>query len=394
MRSPNEGPDDGASAGVESWSIASNPTETLSRADFLSRYQVVVLGRNAEIFLSDAAVERLRQWIARDGGALVCYRGAPTPRVQQQLANLLPVKWEPKGETRFHPQLTEPGKDARWLAPGGRRNDEHGYGSLPALARTTVAAPASPLTIVLATAGPEVEASPVVAYQPYGGGKVVAIEGAGMWRWAFLPPQYREYDSAYRGLWQNLLQWLISNTGLLPGRNMALRTDRATFRASEETSATLLLREPGAAGPPQVQLTGGALAAPRMITPVPVGDAPGAYRASFGRLSEGMYQARVVGAQEADRDAETAFDVRDLSEEQLDLNARPKLMEQIATESGGAVLTQGGADELIQRFRARTTIGSLERVTKITAWDRWWVLAGIVGALAGAWKIRRSGGLV
>ena len=45
---------------------------------------------------------------------------------------------------------------------------------------------------------------------------VVVIEGAGMWRWAFLPPQYQKQEEIYGGLWHSMLRWLVSATGLMP----------------------------------------------------------------------------------------------------------------------------------------------------------------------------------
>src|SRR5207244_2789081 len=87
------------------------------------------------------------------------------------------------------------------------------------------------------------DGSPVVAYQPYGSGRVVVVEGAGMWRWAFLPPQYQQYEEVYGSLWHSLLRWLVSSAGLLPGQQLALRADKVSFSTTEPATATLLVRE-------------------------------------------------------------------------------------------------------------------------------------------------------
>ena len=112
----------------------------------------------------------------------------------------------------------------------------------------------------------------------------------------------------------------------------------------------------------------------------------------FGPLPEGRYQARVAGAEDSGSD--TAFDVRSLADEQLDLKARPDLMAHIAQDSGGAVLAAGTADEIIALFREHLERGRPQRVRRQSAWDRWWVLLGVLGIWVAAWAVRRSGGLV
>ena len=58
--------------------MVSDAADVLGAADRLKQYQVIVLGRDAEPFLTDAALANLQNWISRDGGSLVCYRGSPT----------------------------------------------------------------------------------------------------------------------------------------------------------------------------------------------------------------------------------------------------------------------------------------------------------------------------
>src|SRR5262249_34951608 len=159
---------------------------------------------------------------------------------------------------------------------------------------------------------------PVLTYQFFGSGRVVVIEGAGMWRWAFLPPAQQTNDDVYRALWHSLVRWLASSADLLPGQKLALRSDKVTFSTSEPAAATLLVREEATkVVVPAIELTSEWLAEPRKFFPVPLGDEPGAFRVVFGKLPEGRYQARTWGAGPGDTAASTAFDVRSLFEEQL-----------------------------------------------------------------------------
>ncbi len=106
---------------VDNWKILAGPDDVILGADGLRRYQIVVLGRDADVFLGEDRIARLREWIAKEGGALVCYRGAPAAQLSQPLARLLPVRWSRSPETRFRVQLTERGRELRLAAAGEAR---------------------------------------------------------------------------------------------------------------------------------------------------------------------------------------------------------------------------------------------------------------------------------
>ena len=376
----------------EEWKVLVGPADTAAAAELRS-YQVVVLGRDAEVFLTDPTLKLLRAWVLDDGGCLVCYRGQPTAQVSHQLAQVLPVRWAPSGESRFRPALTERGKDLHWFPSAGPSPQRDAFAELPSLATSARVEQARPLAVVLATAGAPAEAAnPVVTYQSYGLGKVVTIEGSGMWRWAFLPPQQQAHDDVYRALWHSLTRWLVSNAALLPGQSLALRGDKVSFGADEPATATLLVRDGAAAEARSVRLVGTGLDEPRVVSAARAGDETGALRVVFGKLPEGRYQASVVGSD--DPAGQTAFDVRSRSDEQLDLKARPDLLARVAAESGGAVLGGETPGPALARIRAHLDGGRPARVLRQPAWDRWWVLLGVLAVWGTAWGLRRSGGLV
>ena len=164
----------------------------------------MILGRNAEIFLTDEALANLRKWLAEGEGSLVCFRGPPASQISQRLGELMPVRWTPAAESRFHMQLTDAGQALRWLPAAG--NEKNPLAELPSLATSTRPEACKALAVVLATGagrrrGP---GHPVMAYQPVGNGRVVVVEGAGMWRWAFLPPEHQQQEEIYGSLWRSL----------------------------------------------------------------------------------------------------------------------------------------------------------------------------------------------
>lgn len=371
--------------------------ETITAADFLSTgdglnsYQIVVLGRDAELFLTEPVQAQLRGWLAKEGGCLVCYRGQPAAQVSQPLAQLLPVRWARGQETRFQLDLTERGHDLHWFPA---LNSGAALAALPTLATAAPPEQPRPLAVVVATARGAAPA-PAVTHQPYGLGRVVTIEGGGMWRWAFLPPEQKEHDDVYPGLWRNLLRWLVAHAALLPGQHMALRADKVSFTPAEPASATLLLREERARSQvPHVELLREGAEKPSTYTPAPLGDEPGAFRVLFGPLTLGRYEARIVEAETRSAAPDMVFDVRSYAAESLDLKARPDLMAQIAKQSGGAVLDGADSAGLEAQLRQHLERTRPQQVRRLPAWDRWWVLALVLALWCSVWALRRSGGLV
>ncbi|HOJ73943.1 MAG TPA: hypothetical protein PLQ89_16170 [Phycisphaerae bacterium] len=391
------------SARDERWKVIPSATDILADPQALEAYQIVVLGRDTQLFLNDTALTNLRRWISRQGGSLVCYRGSPAVQIGRKLAQILPVEWAEGTESRFHVQLTEEGESLRWLGDLDGRLDGGTLAALPTLATASRVQKPRPLATVLATAGKSSDGQtwPVITSQNYGTGKIVVIEGAGMWRWAFLPPQHQEHGAVYGTLWQSLMRWLVSGTALRPGQEVDLRCDRVLFESSEVAWATLLLSETALGrGVPSVELfVVGEDNAIGSFTPSAAGDDPGVFRVSFGPLPPGQYEVRVAETPGVESVAWALppfarFDVRAPVREQLELAARPDLMSLIAHESGGAVLTTGSAREVLDAFEQFRRQTQPERVRKIPAWDRWYVLVGVLGVWATAWGVRRRAGLI
>ena len=186
---------------AEDWKLLKSPDELLADDEALSKFQVVVLGRDAESYLTDAVLARLSRWLAREGGSLVCFRGTPTAHVNHRLRGLLPVRSNSARETRFHVKLTSAGKELRWISTADA--DSSGQGDplsrLPSLATRSEVLSPQPMAVVWATGdtsgGPNI---PVVTSMPLGTGRVVVVEGAGMWRWAFMAPQYDRHEPVLR----------------------------------------------------------------------------------------------------------------------------------------------------------------------------------------------------
>ena len=124
----------------QDWKIIADGSTLLTDQKSLSTYQVVILGRDAETFLTDEAINQVKHWLRESGGALVCFRGAPTAQINQRLAQILPVRWEGARESRFHMRLTEQGRDLRWLPSDDDQTDADPLLLMPSLATSGSAA--------------------------------------------------------------------------------------------------------------------------------------------------------------------------------------------------------------------------------------------------------------
>lgn len=375
------------------WRVVTDAHGVLGDPAQLGQYRVIVLGREAEAFLTPEAVENIQRWVSRDGGALLCYRGAPASVIDERLGKLLPVSWSPTPETHFSPRLTEAGQQLQWLSWGD--SADQAPAELPLLAMRQKQDNAKPLAVVVASANSAGERSSAFVYQPYGAGRVVVIEGSGMWRWAFALPQQRASEAIYQTLWQGTMRWLVSGGGLQPGEQRLLRADATIFRPVESATATMLVRpELVSSAQPQVKLLKGDGSAVGQFAPKAFGDDVGVYHVDFGKLAEGPYRALITGDAEAGASAQIAFEVRDPGDEKLDLSARPELMARIARDTGGDVLTASDAAGLADRFLAHQMASRPPRLERSSVWDRWWVLASALGLWAVCWGLRRYWGLV
>jgi len=377
---------DKASRASEDTSIINDANMVLS-AETLSDVQIVVLGRNAEFFLEDDSLDALRNWISRDGGSLVCARGAPSAQISQRLSQILPVSWSNGRESRFRVSMTSQGRDLRWLAGFGEGDV---LGSMPSLATVATATQRQGLSNVLATTidSSGQQAVPVLSYQPYGSGRTVVVEGAGMWRWALMSPEHEGREEVYATLWRSLLRWLVSRAGLLPGQDISLQPDRVSFDAGDSSTATMLVRQDKINTIPKVRVQstddGGF---DQEFVPRPVGQDPGVYRLDFGKLEPGQYTAQpveVLSGPATDK-IKTAFDVRQRWVEKLELDARPDVMGRIAEASGGEVLEQANPAEFAKQFDDHLARSRPPQFRRIAMWDRWWIMGSRCGTVGGSW---------
>ena len=115
------------------WEIVQADIANWQQNNPLENYRVIVLGRDTEAFLNEAALDRLREWISLQGGALVCARGAPSNEIEKKLGQLLPIRWNKQAEFRARGRLTSIGQSAS-LLPQELSGGDDPISAMPSLA--------------------------------------------------------------------------------------------------------------------------------------------------------------------------------------------------------------------------------------------------------------------
>jgi hypothetical protein len=383
------------------WEVQTDASSPLESIETLAKYAIVILGRDADAFLTEKGVENLRHWVSTTGGCLMCARGAPSNEVASKLAEILPVRWTAAAEARFRTAVSRYGYDAAVFDPLMPDGSDP-LKELPSLSSsgTPKTRVGLPQVLVQSTSDGTGEAVPVVTYQPYGRGQTIVVEGAGMWRWAFLPPQHAAKDKIYPALWQSMIQWIVSQQDLMPGQTVAIRSDRATFLTGDRATATVLVSpeseflDASNQNGLEVLLEGPGLPLPKRVAPSATGAGDGLFRADFGTLDVGYYTASVVAGNNDKVLAETAIEVRDPWFERLELDARPDMMRRVAETSGGHIVDPAKVGELADEFRRRVAEGRQTKEIRTTLWDRPAVLITVLSAWLCCWIVRRRSGLV
>jgi hypothetical protein len=387
----------GTKQATSQWRIEKDLASPLESLELLDRYRLVILGRDANAFLTERSLENLKSWVSKGGGCLMCARGAPSDQMTSKLSELLPVRWTPSAEARVHPEITQLGLDSSVFESFGAEEVES-IADLPTLAIGAKPQPRLGLPQILmqsATAGNE-QASPIVTFQTLGNGQSVVVEAAGMWRWAFLPPQQAGNDKVYSTLLQSLIQWIVSQQDLLPGQEVSIRPDRATFLAGERASCSVILKESFVSSDAAPESSLSVLLetteeeVPKRFALIPSGFDPSLYRVEFGSLTVGNYSVKVVRGDEPKDLALSAFEVRDPWFESLEVDARPDLMRQIAKNSQGEVLSLAEVAALPSRFAERLRQNQRTEEIRTSLWDRPIVLLAILSVWIATWINRRQ----
>ncbi|MCW3051310.1 MAG: hypothetical protein JWN14_480 [Chthonomonadales bacterium] len=365
--------------------------------DDFAHYDVLLLGRGYESFFDAKATEELKKWVGDRGGCLVFLRGRADEHTAG-LRDLEPLVYGTQELATAQMRLTDAGRSHPGFAFDTGEDAQTIVKKLPSLITATRVKGEKALAVVLARSpdsesGTDSKPMATLAYQRFGQGKVMAVVGQGLWRWAFLPPDQEKYRKVYPEFWAQTVRWLVSESDFLPGQNIALRTDKTTYSGAETVNLLGFLRGPKV-DPPQITLTlpGGQTTS---LTPARGDGKTADFTASYHPPAPGEYLATVAPPPGNTKavPVSAAFTVFPGQEEDANRSADPALMQQIAAIGGGQLLQPTELNSLPEKLRS-AELSSVKVSEPRTLWDRWWVLAALIGLLATEWLFRRRLGLI
>ncbi|HVE79836.1 MAG TPA: hypothetical protein VNA89_13285 [Gemmatimonadaceae bacterium] len=376
-----------------------------ARREELFAYRAVILGSvEAGAFTLDQ-LRMLADFVSERGGGLLVlggrralgeggYRGTPVADLlpfalgegrdqdADSLFTELKVELTPAGATHPATQVaaTLDASAARWR-------------TLPALSSVNRLGAAKPGATVLlrgvATSGGERQ--PVLAYQRFGRGVVVALPVQDSWLWQMHADVPLE-DLTHETFWRQLLRWVVSD---VPGQvTAAVGADGV--EPGETVTVTADVRDP------LFLPVNGARATAIVTTPagesreLPMEwtiDRDGEYRASFTAAEPGAYELRVRATLGDRTITSEPASVRagEMGAEYFDAEMRTPLLRRVAEETGGRFYTPATAAALPEDV-IYTESGTTVRRQK-ELWDMPAVFLLLVGLVAAEWGVRRARGL-
>ncbi|TVR45151.1 MAG: hypothetical protein EA402_04975 [Planctomycetota bacterium] len=360
----------------------------------LSAYDVVMLGRGSDGLLSSEQLQMLTNFVADHGGSLVFHRGRPYDGRSPELANLEPLLWGQGSVGNTPLRLSAAGQLAPIFDLDPSLSPQEALARMRPLDRVERSRGLKPLATALARAGDgDAEQAPVVvAWQPFGQGRVVTVNAGGLWRWGF-HGQRNEFDEVvYDRFWSGMLRWLQAGGDFLAGYDVALRAERRLIGDEEALRVEVRSRlGPELPYRPLLRLVDGDGAVLEEVEGAAIEG--GRYRASMGPFPPGAYQLQLHSSHGHPELLEQAITVVSSSRELRNLSADPDLMESLALLSDGASLdlaSLGRLPQLVQQWRQRQEIADRRE----PLWVSSWLLGLMLGLLAAEWWLRRRGGLL
>jgi uncharacterized membrane protein len=231
---------------------------------------------------------------------------------------------------------------------------------------------------------------PVLAFQRYGRGRVIALPVQDTWHWQ-MAAQIAVDDQKYETFWRQLLRWLADESpdrlevtaqveDLAPGEPVTLDAELRdrTWQPVNDGAITARVTDPAG-----------------VVTEVPLDwviGADGRYRGAFTARTAGEYRIEATAEGADTLAAEPAY-VRagEVAREFFGAGQRAPLLRRIAEETGGKYYTVSTAASL-PRDIVYTERG-ITATEQLDLWDMPIVFFLLAGLLAGEWGLRRARGM-
>jgi uncharacterized membrane protein len=370
-------------------------------AEELFRYHAVILDDLEAAFFTQDQLSLLQEFVSRRGGGFLMLGGKESfvegGYQRGAVGEMLPVYLDRSGAASaasgFRLLLTREGWLQPWVRVRTNEEDERKrLAEMPSFKTVNHVPSIKPGASILAqVTAADGTARPALVVQQFGRGRTAALLIGDLWRWGLRRPDHTESD--LDRAWRQTVRWLVSDvpgrveveskrvSGAAPGTmQIFIRARDKQFEPLDNASVAVTIRTPD---DKQIELV--AESSDR---------APGEYAALFAPRVPGSYRAEIVataadGSEVGRR--ETGWSVEPQTEEFRTLTVNRPLLEEIATATGGEVLSADRLESFVADLPNRR-IPVVESWT-YPLWHRWSVFLFALSCLVGEWGLRRWKGL-
>ena len=375
------------------------PTET-AQAIFpetleeLSRYDLVIFGKNIDAFLTPSRLDALRAYVRDQGGAVLFARGKPATADVPGLEPLEPVTWANTATADFRFTPNSEGEAAGLFGESLPGVNASVWSSLPTLKDGRGVMAVKPFTRILAD-GVQTGKFPALLVRRYGQGVTGLVNGDGLWKWDFYP-EARELGNMYEDFWIQLIQWMAAYSEFLPGQDFSVHLSSAQGEIDKPVSISIAYRGTLPAPPPVLKISPDG-SAPIEVTPASVPDPSGRprWQASFTPPEPGVWHIDLSDPRpQAPPTPEVELTVPAPPGEQDDLSPDPVFLASLAEATGGKSIAPTNLDTFLKDALHSTPPATLEAgAVWQPAWNVAWIALILAMFPATEWFLRRRQGL-
>lgn len=370
-----------------------------AKAEDLFAYSGIIIGSVAADYFTPAQQELLREYVDRRGGGILFLGGRQSLSdggwTASSLNDLMPT-FLPGGTNHFKRNaavvnLTEAGvaSPVTRLLEDPQKNAER-WKKLTYLADFEDPGSAKPGATVLAEMVSGGKRMPFLITQNYGNGRTAILASGGTWRW-----QMSEAlgDPSHNLFFQQLLRWLVADTPGAVSVNTSARTLSDTGRIDITTMVHDTQFQPARGAHVMAHVTGPS-GVDAVLEMQPSQEVPGLYAASYNAEKAGPYLTEVTASsdkEELGRDT-TTFQREDGVAESFHTEANPKLLEQLAHDTGGSAWDATNLKSLPQDISYSEAGISVRSIKEL--WNMPVVFVVLLALPLTEWLLRRKWGVV
>lgn len=373
----------------------------------LFRYDALVLANIEGAQLGRAQLEATRDFVSRRGGGLLVLGAQSFLRqglVDTAIEEVLPLELAGRGRGVVPASsargmnrlsLTSAGEGHPVMQLGAAAEDTRKrWEAVPALASIApLGGPRPGASVLAVTTGAGGAPRALVAVQPYGTGRSMIFAGEAAWRWRMLLPAA---DRSYDTFWRQAVRWLATAAPDPLSISMPAATSTGDVLPIRITVRTPEF-EPVLDATVDVRITApdGRVEQVRAAKELDdaSGDADGRYLARYRASSSGVYRVAAEarrGEQAAGRGSVSVL-VGGADAEMSDPRLNDRLLQRVATASGGSMVTSPAGQTLVDALRAAVPAAALS--VRRDLWHTGWSFTLILVLLVVEWLVRRRYGL-